>query len=103
MNLTYSSQIIIPKIAGPPTTAPLILSDELGTSSATIRTMAASITGPKTTSARKIDRRDQSICPSDRSKIRTADVNNVGGEWRGVPVILSPDTGRRPADCRRAT
>src|SRR6185369_3917050 len=57
MNRTYNSQIIIPKIDGPPTIAPLILNDELGTSAAMMRTTAASTTGPPTTSARKFERR----------------------------------------------
>src|SRR5215475_2598790 len=101
MNLTYSSHIIIPKIDGPPTTAPLTRNDESGTTAATIRTVAASTTGPPTTRARKIDRRDHNICPSDRSKIRTADAMN-DGVWFDR-VTTSPDTEKRPGDCRPAT
>jgi hypothetical protein len=78
MNRTYRSHIIMPKIEGPPTNAPLILKDEPGTTAATMRTVAASTTGPPTTSARKIERRDHNIWPSDRSKIRAADPMNDG-------------------------
>ena len=42
----------------------------------------AIITGPPTSNARNTERRDQSICPSDRSKIRTADGDDVGGPAR---------------------
>src|SRR5262249_8194878 len=101
MNLTYRSHIIIPKIDGPPTNAPLTRSDEPGTTAATMRTVAARTTGPPTTRARKIERRDHNICPSDKSKIRTADSVN-DGVWFDR-VTASPDTEKPPEDCRRAT
>src|SRR5262244_1677851 len=101
MNRTYRSHIIMPKIEGPPTNAPLTLRDEPGTTAATMRTVAASTTGPPTTSARKIDRRDHNICPSDRSKIRLAEPMN-DGVWFNR-VTASPNTETPPGGCHRAT
>ena len=43
------------------------------------RSMIASATGDPTTSARKTVRRDQSIWPTDRSKMRAAAAIKVGG------------------------
>jgi hypothetical protein len=65
------TQIIIPNIVAASTRTPLTLSGAIPLAWTTRATMASS-TGPPTTSAMKIVRRDQSISPSDRSKMRMA-------------------------------
>ena len=77
MNRTYSSQIIIPKIAAPPTRAPLIADDPTGAAADGRRTTTRQQHGAAERAApRNTDRRDHSICPSDRSKIRNADASD---------------------------
>ena len=49
----------------------------------TMRTANASTMGAPTSSPRNTDRRDQSICPSEKSKTRSADALCVSIRWDG--------------------
>src|SRR5690242_6380469 len=80
MTRRYSTQITAPKNAGP-VIAPLARN---APSSNSARTITAITTGAPTTSPMKIVRRDHSISPTDRSKMRSADVRYPGA--LGIPV-----------------
>jgi hypothetical protein len=45
-------------------------------------------TGAPTTSAMKMVRRDHSISPTDKSKIRRLDEKNAGGRRTGVSAVV---------------
>jgi hypothetical protein len=90
MKRMYSHQIIRPNSAGPPTRAPLISGSAAGSTTSANRMKPASTTGAPATSARKTERRDHSIWPSDRSKMRSADGKNGAPDAVVVP-ITSPD------------
>ena len=66
-----SIQIITPNTSKPGRRRPLTRSADMPNSS-TISTITAIRTGPPTTRAMKIVRRDQSISPSERSNTRRA-------------------------------
>ena len=69
MKRRNSIHIITPKMPKPATRWPLTRSADMPNNS-TALTISASSTGPPTTSAMKIVRRDHSISPSERSKTR---------------------------------
>src|SRR4051812_29967481 len=100
----------MPNNPGPLTLAPLIDKRHNGVVAVTILIAAASSTGPPSNTARKTERRDQSICPSDRSNTRADDAvmdsatarRPATGDRAG-PLMFSPDTGTRPGGCRRVT
>ncbi len=71
---------------------PLIWGNAAGSMLAAKRMRLASATGAAATSAMKSDRRDHNICPSDRSKMRTAVPMTVGLTVGEVIVIISPGT-----------
>src|ERR1700722_19439827 len=89
MKRMYSSQIITPKRAGPPIRTPLIRGKAAGCSVAVNRVMAAITTGPPTSTARNTERRDHSIWPSDRSKIRIEDARRRGRSGAVGLVMIS--------------
>src|SRR5512138_2148614 len=83
MKRRKKTQIIIPKMLPPSTAAPLTRS---GTTPlpCTMRATSARNTGAPVTSSRNTVRRDHSISPSDRLKMRTAPVAKVGGTGRAL-------------------
>src|SRR5688572_21621250 len=78
MNRMYMSQIINPKSADPLRRSPLICGSAAGSAIAAKRMRPANATGAAARSARNTERRDHSICPSDKSKMRTAVRTRVG-------------------------
>ena len=103
MKRMYNSHIIIPKSAGPPTLAPLMENRQSGVVAVTMRIAAASRTGPPSSSARNTDRRDQSICPSDSSKMRIDDAISEGAARRPGTAGGAGDRGRPIVHRRRVT
>ena len=79
----YTTQIKRPNIAGPVIRMddpPPLGSSKIGAPRPTSnRTMSAMSTGAATSTAMKIVRRDHSISPIDKSKIRRLDVTKPGG------------------------
>ncbi len=75
----------------PATRAPLTRSAGMPSDSMTRKT-SASITGPPTTSAMKMVRRDHSISPNDSSNTRRAAATSDGGVTRAGEVIAAPGT-----------
>src|SRR5262245_47754568 len=76
--------MISPNTVAPPTVAPLTRTP-LAYISTTMRTIAASTTGPPRTMPRNTERRDHSIWPRDRSKMRTADDHTDGALRPAAP------------------
>ena len=75
----------------PATRAPFTRSAGIPSDSTILKT-SASTTGPPTTSAMKMVRRDHSISPNDSSKTRRAASGSEGGVVREGVVIGAPGT-----------
>ena len=72
-------------MTGPADTGAVDAQRPAGRTARPMRAMSASSTGPPTTSAMKTVRRDHSISPSDRSKMRRRPTRGTGpGGWRCV-------------------
>ena len=93
MKRTNSIQIITPKMLEPATRVPFTRSAGRPSDSTT-RKMRATSTGPPTTNAMKIVRRDHSISPNDKSNTRRDALTSDGGTMGADvdDVIGAPDT-----------
>ena len=91
MKRRNSIQIITPKMPKPATRWPLTRSADMPNISSAL-TITASITGPPTTSAMKIVRRDHSISPSERSNTRRDGAAERHALAATCAVIASPGT-----------
>ena len=97
MKRRNSIQIITPKMPKPATRWPLTRSADMPNISTPL-TISASSTGPPTTSAMKMVRRDHSISPSERSNTRRAAPKY---DMRGPDPNLRPDWPVGLLACRR--
>ena len=99
MKRRYIHQMINPNIAGPVMRTddlppPPLGPSKIGASRATSsRRMSAMRTGAATTSAMKIVRRDHSISPSDKSKMRRLDATRPGGRGMGATGAATEGVG----------